>query len=724
MDFFSQFLNLSKLAAVTVPGLVAAFAMTLLIYPPPCSPVDPSGKCWYCAGVQNTPEITPSSGRQGESLAVTIAANGSTNWDDHTIAAFDLSTWQRIKDWFSSQAAQPEIKADDLHLLGSTQILAANFVIQPDATAGPHTLVITTGGSEVRAAFQVDPRYTLTISPSSGDPGQSVVVKIASVNSNPPWGANPTIQKIKDIDVSDQKPPAAGQIQATFKIGAKAAPGARTVTIGNLSGKFTVNSTDDYGRITVSCVTWGSETGRTKPSCDAPPDQTSQAKSPVAIDLEKLLSPPPSAAAAQPYTFDLAKCEAVPAYVVKGSRNTKKSDDSKKSNISAKSDSRFPGETTADPGTVLATLDSCNVALQSASAGYDTANSSLQTQITGLSSQLTSVLAAQEKAAESGNRLLADSYTPRVQQLKGQIAALQSQSQWFTSGKAIAANLMAQLTALRSDTAAQVNQAPAPEAAPAKNTFQSTIQNILGNIFAFLAASLALGLILDPLQRLFVSGAPRAWAFKRFNRRTAQGTGEMRFGDHRYADAHTHDRSERLLEQDPHIYDPNYAIGRGLLTQSEYTSLYDEYVRQSQLVTGMLIPVLMLAVAIWLRLDCCGSPSAWPKFLIVIATLLLLPTLWYAGLDRLHKFYSEVQARIAGHFKKLELAQKEKQHAMQATDQGKLLDILSDPKSRMEFVDEFEKRRESYDRLDRIIREIGHVGTPGDDTTRGPGGAD
>jgi hypothetical protein len=53
-----------------------------------------------------------------------------------------------------------------------------------------------------------------------------------------------------------------------------------------------------------------------------------------------------------------------------------------------------------------------------------------------------------------------------------------------------------------------------------------------------------------------------------------------------------------------------------------------------------------------------------------------------AGIDRLHNFYSQVQARIVGAAEKQEDSQIKK-----------FADLLTDPKAKLSFIDELKKRR-------------------------------
>jgi hypothetical protein len=111
---------------------------------------------------------------------------------------------------------------------------------------------------------------------------------------------------------------------------------------------------------------------------------------------------------------------------------------------------------------------------------------------------------------------------------------------------------------------------------------------------------------------------------------------------------------EQTVEyQVPHyVLDSEYAIGMGIISQQEYTSLRDEYYTQARTLTGVAIPLggLML----YLRF---GTDQHWGWTYVYIASAILAGLIF--GLDRLHKFYSELQMLIIGHYVKNALAAKE-----------------------------------------------------------------
>jgi hypothetical protein len=213
------------------------------------------------------------------------------------------------------------------------------------------------------------------------------------------------------------------------------------------------------------------------------------------------------------------------------------------------------------------------------------------------------------------------------------------------------------------------------------------------------------------------------------------------------------------------IYDQNYAIGAGFITQSEFDGIYNEFFTQCQITTGLILPLFILSVCIGIRRICCApaspaGPGSWillggvfgaiyigalsgvmlawliarvgssgyskgftfhgfweshRHLVVILALLLILPSvvliaflgfdaaplialpcvfifpLWISGLDRLHLFYSQLQARIAGNI----LRQQE------STEQ-KIVDLLSDKKSREQTIEQLKQKCELARKLEKL----------------------
>jgi hypothetical protein len=62
--------------------------------------------------------------------------------------------------------------------------------------------------------------------------------------------------------------------------------------------------------------------------------------------------------------------------------------------------------------------------------------------------------------------------------------------------------------------------------------------------------------------------------------------------------------------RDRNVYDKNYAIGAGYITAKEASAIEDEYYAQSQITSGLILPMLILSGCIAIRMICCSTPTA------------------------------------------------------------------------------------------------------------------
>jgi hypothetical protein len=142
------------------------------------------------------------------------------------------------------------------------------------------------------------------------------------------------------------------------------------------------------------------------------------------------------------------------------------------------------------------------------------------------------------------------------------------------------------------------------------------------------------------------------------------------------ADGKKTDADERDLRYSPadfafrrnmNIYEQNYAIGAGYISQSEFNGIYNEFYTQSQLTSGLILPLLILSVCMGIRFICCSAfaptgPGVWKPLAAVggtiyLATLLGLLLAWvlslagskgYRGVVGLLVFGSETQQNADG----------------------------------------------------------------------------
>jgi hypothetical protein len=115
---------------------------------------------------------------------------------------------------------------------------------------------------------------------------------------------------------------------------------------------------------------------------------------------------------------------------------------------------------------------------------------------------------------------------------------------------------------------------------------------------------------------------------------------------------------EEPVEIPTKILMTEYAIGQGLITRDEYIALRDQYFTQSQATFGLILPLVGIIAAInsggTFDLEC------WVSWLLGAFAVVA----FFGGLDRLHKYYSELQTLIVSRyvalvFKKREEAAKE-----------------------------------------------------------------
>jgi hypothetical protein len=367
------------------------------------------------------------------------------------------------------------------------------------------------------------------------------------------------------------------------------------------------------------------------------------------------------------------------------------------------------------------------------------------------------------------------------------------------------ANVQSAVDALQKTVTTMLAALTAPPAAAAAkdNTAIDVFQTIEQNLIKFLLFSLILGQILDPIQRGAISFiGPRRNLFIAYNRVYGQfGDGEFRYGDRRLEPWVMDGEAEVLNSQaeglrkeasfkvvdpqgnvkgetkrqlvaelrsnaagaafagDQNIYDKNYAVGAGFITKAEAAAIDDEYYSQSQITSGLILPMLILSACLAIRFICCsatvpaadhvatnvtiamasitfgaalgmvlillallfgsrryskvalaflkeatkgigdniyrfvsflvlaiGAALLWifgwhyqndplvsldlhSPYLIMLPAMLMGP-LWIFGIDRLHKYYSELEARIAGNILRL-----------QSNTEQKMVDLINDPAS-------------------------------------------
>jgi hypothetical protein len=172
--------------------------------------------------------------------------------------------------------------------------------------------------------------------------------------------------------------------------------------------------------------------------------------------------------------------------------------------------------------------------------------------------------------------------------------------------------------------------------------------SIAADVLMFGLIGFLLGLMLDPINKaLFLQALPEAAG--------ATGTGmgvRMRkfFAAPFVSRAPAGQQPSPLSEHRVQFY-----IGRGVITEAEYQALIDKYYRFAELTIGLVLPLLITAVALmrhlWLRGRPVGAVAAGGLILLAIALARL-------GVRRHKEFRQATDDLIAGRLKKLQDEQK------------------------------------------------------------------
>lgn len=505
------------------------------------------------------------------------------------------------------------------------------------------------------------------------------------------------------------------------------------------------------------------------------------------------------------------------------------------------------GQTVKPLSTELNTLGLCSNSLQDIEARISVQAASLTQLGTQYGADLTSLSANYIAARQQGERLVENDIEGQIHDKKIQLARVQRAQTALASVKstvdAIYKNVQGMITSL--------NTAPADSTAPTPSAPTDVFQTIEQNFLKFLLFSLVVGQILDPIQRGAVSFmGPRRNFFRALNLVYGQsGDGEFRYGDRRLypwvedlgeivevteaneAELRPNDAGRKYGEEpglqhssvrafelrDRNIYDKNYAIGAGYITGKEAGAIEDEYYGQSQITSGLILPMLILSMCIAIRMICCSTPTAaqntaatpsyvagniflsfsaisfgtvlgtglmllllllssqrywtafaagrrkflkhartlristlfdqdkqnerddsslttlrfwsflslavgfvicwgvaaamewkssgsvtnglnnhlgWLDLLVILSPALLAGPLWIAGLDRLHKYYSELGARIAGNILRLN-----------SNTERKMVDLITDPTARAKLKENIARSLEEKKVIDRFFSE-------------------
>jgi hypothetical protein len=370
----------------------------------------------------------------------------------------------------------------------------------------------------------------------------------------------------------------------------------------------------------------------------------------------------------------ISSCKGVPVYVVSGSRPTASASGSSagSSSESKQGSPQYAGETATSVQDILAVSDQCVVASAQLDQLLQSEIADSQAKITQYTTELNALTTALTGAQTAGNQLIVQDLEPKVAQKSAQVASEQSRFKSLTQADAYVTGLGNSTSTNEKGIISQVNTGPTASNSNAVTDVFSTIQQ---HFLMFLLFSLVIGQMFDPIQRGLLSFAgPRRNVFVALNKvyGTSQGDGEIRYGDRRLPpwterESYLPDLREPgtvqeansmkkradqkglryspadfLFRRNMNIYDQNYAIGAGYISQSEFNQIYNEFFRESQITTGLILPLLILSICIGIRYICCSSystvgPSSWWAvgsilstiyFAVVVGILLLLMAAW------------------------------------------------------------------------------------------------
>ena len=112
-------------------------------------------------------------------------------------------------------------------------------------------------------------------------------------------------------------------------------------------------------------------------------------------------------------------------------------------------------------------------------------------------------------------------------------------------------------------------------------------------------------------------------------------------------------------------------------------------------VVGLLAVLVTILPSDWKWLGWAANGPTTASLGFILIPLLTVIPLWVAGLDRLHKYYSELQARIGGNFVRLH-----------DTTEQKFFDLLSDPKASCALKEKFDKTIEAREALEAYFKSL------------------
>lgn len=768
LTFFQSYLNPGKLAAVTVPGIVIALALVLALGPVPCQK---KAECPYCSTnltpakdstdkTNNTSSTNLQWFVQGSAAKLSVPAIPTNSTAGQPSSGRHKTHVGRNGSPQVQQTKGPDTagpsKCSDLPqsiAMSSATLRDITNLTDLDTAAGkvnkgfllyavdPHVQMPTTPGKATLLTFSTADLKSCYASMSQGLPPRT---PIETIDSN----FLDSLNKLREQLIAAPLP----------------VPGQLSLLISQQ--KIREESTlNDVRSAAVNA------------DGNLPADMGSN---PEARNLKNSLAviqrngPP----------LGSEFCALLPRYVDSGGPSVLDASGIQKAMETAKKSN----QTLVDLGSLQDLANQCKQEIASANTALAHNTGLLDKFVTQAYQDLGTLANSRISAQTAGETLVEGSITAKIEQKQNLIVWSQSETTFIKNAQDSLSKL-----GTRAGTIGDLGTSAPKDTSQQKSAVVDALAAIQDNLIKFLVLSLIIGQILDPLQRGAVSFfGPRRDFFIAFNEVYGpKGDGEIRYGDRRlwpWALRNNKPHEEALIAagrayaKDPNIYDKNYAIGAGYITQSDAQQIDNDWYTQSQLTSGLVMPMAVLSLCLGARAVCCSATASgswrvstaiilcsmplavilggyltklmlqlsspryeqvaggfWRLFVtpntgpfvgseehranneagdykaektklwsrdfwiavftvvaVVVGVLaimasslgwvsgglsflslaaILLPILfviplWVAGLDRLHKYYSELQARIGGNILRLE-----------ATAEQKFIDLLSDDKA-------------------------------------------
>jgi hypothetical protein len=659
--WFQNYLNLSKLTAVSVPGMIVAFALILVLGPIPCPQNTKS--CPFCSG-NLKPPAAPASSIRGYDIAatpykITVTANNNFSANDEVTIA-GASPQSGLNGTWKVVSATSKTITINKTLTGKTTetgaISQGQFVARITGATGATLNIddtLSAGDLVTIQGLSAQPALNTTWRADSASAG-SVTIATPNISgsatgsgviSNGTIAAEITHYTAKDgmttlfFDSGFKVNSAATVSGATTNLELNGTWSIAAIGTGSATIKATPLATGTHSETGTVQLTKGGKT-----TADTVVVSTEKWLPSVVVPrLESYAHPPPGSSGEQDeknlesaVATIQAQCGSLPLYIVAASRpepsaktgsaGSPPSTGGSANGTSGKKESPQYSDEQAVPYQPLLS-DSYNCYgefaaldgwLQARIAERQSLNTQEATDISSLSTSLAS-------AQASGDRLVVRDLASQVELRKSALQRDLTAAKWLTQTETYIASLEAQVKTIQAQLQSQIT---ATTTTPTPSAAGAVFQTIQQNIILFLLFSLIIGQILDPIQRGLMSfTGPRRSVFTIFNLTYGpEGHGEFRFGDRRlppWTETGTNEprprpnvlytalqsAADRRYLKDMNVYSENYAIGAGFITQNEYRVIHDDFYGQSQITSGLILPFLIFSLCLGIRYICCSAAA-------------------------------------------------------------------------------------------------------------------